>query len=151
MARKRKLKKQKLTEVTEEEIKQIIELFDEQKPLYLISTKVKVGKALVRKILQKNGKNISVKSEYKKSMNSLTKEEKYKIWELRQTKMTPSQISKSLKIDIATVRLVISLTSNKILTKKYKYASRTLTGLYLIKNEINGKVYIGQSTNLMKR
>lgn len=151
MGRKRKLKKQKLGEITEEEIKQIIELFDKQKTLYFISTKVKVGKALVRKILNKNGRGITVKSEYKKSVNSLTKEEKYKIWELRQTKMTPSQISKSLKIDVAIVRLVISITSNKILTKKYKYASRSLVGIYMIKNDITGKVYIGQSNNLMKR
>lgn len=147
MKQKSKAKKCVITELTQEEKEKIIELRNEKLSLWKISNQLSIARSIVKKIIEKNSKP----SAYKKYESSLTKEEKDQIRFLRNNSKTPSEISKQLKIDLNLVKVVLQRQNYSLKWKKFRENEKAFSGIYMIRNDINGKVYIGQSQDIITR
>lgn len=97
------------------------------------------------------GRSKKGKEPKKSTLKSLTVEEKEQILLLREKKWTPTRISNFLRIQKFIINKVLDSQVKKPKPKKYRNNSKAFKGIYMIKNEINGKMYIGQSCDILRR
>ncbi len=97
------------------------------------------------------GRKKKFKVPKKSTLKSLTADEKEQISVLRDKKWTPTRISNFLGIQKFIVVKVLDSHVKKPKPQKFRNNPKALKGIYLIKNEINGKIYVGQSSDILRR